>query len=239
MRPRADSSCSVGRGTDSIRHAWPACVALRRRPLGAAFSACSILRLHAPIIGRLRRRCRCCSCSPGVCIPGSATAAPSSSSSPLSCSPPVSAVSARGCWRPLSASSLGFCLWAAEALTQPACSKPSSSPLVGVGIAWFGEQLRRMRIRDLKHAADLQRARGASSLDPRHRARCHRRHRRERHDPSFNAAAERLFGYKARRVDRQECQHADAVSPIARSTIAIFAAILRPARSASSASTAS
>ena len=91
---------------------------------------------------------------------------------------------------------LGVLLVGRGHLTQPALLETIIFAVVGVGISWFGEQLRLTRIRDLSHTQDL-RAREA--------------HLRSILDAvpdatvvidekgiiqSFSAAAERLFGYK-------------------------------------------
>ncbi len=132
----------------------------------------------------------------------------------------------------------GLLLAGGDAIGYPEMLEAAIFAVVGAGIAWFGEELRRTRIRDREHTADLS-AREA--------------HLRSILDTvpdatvvidekgiiqSFSAAAERLFGYKESGGHRQECQHAHAVSPIARSMTATFPAISPPARSASSASTA-
>ena len=68
--------------------------------------------------------------------------------------------------------------------------------IVGVGISWFGEQLRLTRIRDLSHAQDL-RAREAhlrSILDAVPDATVVIDEKGT--IQSFSAAAERLFGYQ-------------------------------------------
>jgi two-component system, LuxR family, sensor kinase FixL len=91
---------------------------------------------------------------------------------------------------------LGVLLVSSGTLTYPALLEAIVFAVVGAGISWFGEQLRRTRIRDHKQAQDL-RAREA--------------HLRSILDAvpdatvvidekgviqSFSAAAERLFGYR-------------------------------------------
>ena len=91
---------------------------------------------------------------------------------------------------------LGVLLVGRGHLTQPALLETIIFAVVGIGISWFGEQLRLTRIRDLNHTQDL-RSREA--------------HLRSILDAvpdatvvidekgiiqSFSAAAERLFGYK-------------------------------------------
>ena len=91
---------------------------------------------------------------------------------------------------------LGILLVGGGNLTQPALLEAVIFAVVGGGISWFGEQLRRARVRDLDKAQDLL-AREA--------------HLRSIFDTvpdatvvicekgtiqSFNAAAERLFGYE-------------------------------------------
>ena len=91
---------------------------------------------------------------------------------------------------------LGVLLISSGALTQPALLEAIVFAVVGAGISWFGEQLRRTRIRSRGHAQDL----GAREA-----------HLRSILDAvpdatvvidengviqSFSAAAERLFGYR-------------------------------------------
>ena len=78
---------------------------------------------------------------------------------------------------------LGVLLVGGVRLTGPVILEAIVFAIVGAGISFFGEQLRRTRIRSRRHAKRLESARGASSLDPRYGARCHHRHRREGHDP--------------------------------------------------------
>src|SRR3990172_3448883 len=51
---------------------------------------------------------------------------------------------------------LGVLLVGGGNLTQPALLEALIFAIVGGGISWFGEQLRRTRIRDLKHTQDLR-----------------------------------------------------------------------------------
>jgi two-component system sensor kinase FixL len=95
---------------------------------------------------------------------------------------------------------LGLLLVGGDATTFPEIFEAAILAVVGGGISWFGEELRRTRIRDRKHAQDL-RAREA--------------HLRSILDAvpdatvvideqgtvqSFSAAAERLFGHKESEV---------------------------------------
>ena len=69
-------------------------------------------------------------------------------------------------------------------LTHPAMLEAVIFAIVGAGISWFGEQLRRTQDpRAASHAARPAGARSASPLDPRYRSRRDRRHRREGHHP--------------------------------------------------------
>ena len=172
-----------------------------RRPLeGTAWSAfsspCAGQRACAHIILLRRRGLRSCSCWPGAFTPGSATAALFSSSFLRFFVPRLSAVLVRGCWRPCSVSCLGSCWW-----RQPV-RLPGDAGSRHLRRRWApaspgsAKQLRRTRLRDREHTADL-RAREA--------------HLRSILDAvpdatvvidaqgiiqSFSAAAERLFGYK-------------------------------------------
>jgi two-component system sensor kinase FixL len=95
---------------------------------------------------------------------------------------------------------LGLALVSGSALTSAELLEAAVFAVVGGGIAWFGEQWRRTRIRDQKHAQDLQ-AREAhlrSILDTVPDATvviCEKGAIQ-----SFNAAAERLFGHKESEV---------------------------------------
>jgi two-component system sensor kinase FixL len=90
----------------------------------------------------------------------------------------------------------GLMLISSGGLTNPVMLEAVLFAVVGVGISWFGEQLRRTRMRSRKHAHDLQ-AREAhlrSILDTVPDATvviCEKGMIQ-----SFNAAAERLFGYR-------------------------------------------
>ena len=84
--------------------------------------------------------------------------------------------------------------------------------IVGVGIAWFGERLRRARIESRARQDDLRSPRGASAVDPRHGSGRDDRDRRAGIMQSFSSAAERLFGYTRGRGDRPERQAADALA---------------------------
>lgn len=91
---------------------------------------------------------------------------------------------------------LGVLLIGIDGLTHPAILEAVIFVIVGGGISWFGEQLRRTRIRSRRHARDLK---------------AREEHLRSILDTvpdatvvidekgtiqSFNAAAERLFGYR-------------------------------------------
>ncbi|HLC08378.1 MAG TPA: PAS domain S-box protein, partial [Methyloceanibacter sp.] len=95
---------------------------------------------------------------------------------------------------------LGVLLVGGGNLTQPALLEALIFAIVGGGISWFGEQLRRTRIRDLKHTQDL-RAREAhlrsifDTVPDATAVICEKGMTQ-----SFNAAAERLFGYKQSEV---------------------------------------
>ena len=54
-------------------------------------------------------------------------------------------------------------------ITNPQLIEAALFALVGVGAAWFGEQLRRARIRDRGECPRALRPRGAFALDPRYR----------------------------------------------------------------------
>ena len=95
---------------------------------------------------------------------------------------------------------LGLLLAGGHASATRRRSKPAYLHVVGTGIAWFGEELRRTRIRDRQHAADL-RAREAhlrSILDTVPDATIVIDERGI--IQSFSAAAERLFGYREAEV---------------------------------------
>ena len=95
-------------------------------------------------------------------------------------------------------------------LTGPAILEAVIFAVVGGGISWIGEQLRRTRIRSRRHAADLK-AREAhlrSILDAVPDATIVIDEKGT--IQSFSAAAERLFGYGRGSGGRQERQHADA-----------------------------
>ena len=173
---------------------------------------------------------------PGAFTPGSATAALFSSSFLRFFVPRLSAVLVRGCWRPCSVSCLGSCSAGGSRSGYPEMLEAVIFAVVGAGIAWFGEELRRIRLRDREHTADL-RAREAhlrSILDavPDATVVIDARGIIQ----SFSAAAERLFGHKPQRSSAR-MSACSCRRPIAKSMTATSPAILPPARSVSSAST--
>jgi two-component system, LuxR family, sensor kinase FixL len=106
-----------------------------------------------------------------------------------------------GGWGPgllatLLSATLGILLIGVDELTQPAILEAIIFVVVGGGISWFGEQLRRTRIRSQRNASDLK-AREAhlrSILDTVPDATVVISEKGT--IQSFNAAAERLFGYR-------------------------------------------
>ena len=97
-----------------------------------------------------------------------------------------------------------------ENLTRPEIVEAAIFAAVGIGISWFGEQLYRTRIHDRETARDL-RAREAhlrSVLDTVPDATVVIDDRGI--IQSFNAAAERLFGYREDAVVGQNVKHAHA-----------------------------
>ena len=89
---------------------------------------------------------------------------------------------------------------------------PSRFAAIGVGIAWIGELLRRSALRATASTQDAlaREAHLQSILDTVPDAMIVIDERGIMQ--SFSAAAERLFGYSAAEVDRQERQDADAVA---------------------------
>ena len=202
-------------GTDRIRHAWPGCDALRRRPARAPLSRPSrSQRPRAPIIGRRLAWSGSGSCWPGACTLGWGIAAPSSSSSP----PFLFAAGSRRPWSRASGHRAQPHAWApacGQRQVSPTrrCSRPSSSPWSAAASPGSASSFASRAFATANTRARLAGARSASPLDPRCRSRRDGRHRREGYHSILQrrrGALVRLQGI--RRSSARTCQHADALA---------------------------